>query len=53
LEEFVILIEQGKDQSCDSFAGRMVKDSLRSLKQGRDNDNEDDYTILVKPIDIK
>jgi hypothetical protein len=30
-----------------------VKDFLRSLKQGRDNDNEDDYTTPVKRIDIK
>jgi len=30
-----------------------VKGALRSLKQGRDNDNEDDYTTPVKRIDIK
>jgi hypothetical protein len=65
LEELVTLIEQGKDKNGPwtnedlvAIHSRMehwqrVKDSLRSLKQGRDNDNEDDYTTPVKRIDIK
>jgi hypothetical protein len=50
LEQLVTLIEQGKEQSCDSFAnGTLAEGQVLSAKPeaGHENDNEDDYTTPV------